>query len=69
MAMTTAERQRAFRRRQIERIAALEHENTCLRADLAGVLAEAERLAAQQCRHPAAAVDSGTCRACGTDLW
>jgi len=69
MAMTTAERQRAFRRRQTDRITTLERENARLRADLAGVLAEAERLAAQQCRHPAAAVDSGTCRACGTDLW
>jgi len=31
--------------------------------------AEAERLAAQKCRHPAAAVDGGTRQACGNDLW
>jgi len=41
MAATTAERQRAFRRRQIERIAALEQETARLRADLADALAEA----------------------------
>jgi hypothetical protein len=69
MAQTTAERQRAFRRRQVERIAALEHENARFRADLTDVLAEAERLAAQQCRHPAAAVDGGHCHACGNDKW
>jgi hypothetical protein len=68
-AKTTAERQRAFRRRQAERIAALEQEDARLCADLADALAETERLAAQQCKHPAAAVDGGTCRACGTELW
>ena len=62
MAMTTAERQRAFRRRQIERIATLEHENAQLRAELADALAEAERLAAQLCRHPAAATPAATTR-------
>ena len=67
--MTTAERQRVFRRRQIDRIAALEQENARLRADLAGALAEAERLAAQRCKQPAAAVDGGTCHACGNDVW
>ena len=46
MAATTAERQRAFRRRQTDRIATLEQENVRLRADLADALAEAERLAA-----------------------
>jgi hypothetical protein len=48
MAMTTAERQRAFRHRHAERIAALEQENARLRADLADALAEAERLAIQR---------------------
>jgi hypothetical protein len=51
------------------RLAELEAENAELRADLADALAEAERLAVQQCRHPAAAVDSGTCHACGADMW
>jgi hypothetical protein len=69
MAMTTAERQRAFRRRQIDRIATLEHENARLRADLADAQAETERLAAQQCKHPAAAVDAGHCHACNSDIW
>ena len=75
-AKTTAERQRAFRQRQADRTAALEAANAelraeadGLRADLADALAEAERLADQQCRHPAVAVDGGTCRACGTDIW
>lgn len=69
MAMTTAERQRAFRRRQIDRIATLEQENAELRADLADAL-EASRLAGQACKHPAAAVDAGHCRACGSeDIW
>jgi hypothetical protein len=48
MAMTTAERQRAFRRRQIEQIATLEQDNAQLRADLA----EVQRLTAQACKHP-----------------
>ena len=68
MAMTTAEWQRAFRRRQIERIATLEQENARLRADLAHALTETQRLAAQKCQHPAAAVDAGHCHACGTDV-
>jgi hypothetical protein len=69
MAMTTAERQRAFRRRQTDRIAALEHENAQLRAALDDALAEAARLAGQACRHPAAAVDAGRCHACNSDIW
>lgn len=69
MAATTAERQRAFRRRQTERIATLEQENARLRADLADALAETKQLAAQQCRHPAAAVDGSHCHACGADIW
>jgi hypothetical protein len=69
MAMTTAERQRAFRRRQIERIAALEAENERLRFDLAAAQAEAGVLSAAACKHPAGAVDGGTCGACGTEVW
>jgi hypothetical protein len=69
MAATTAERQQAFRRRQTERMAALEQENARLRADLADALAEVQRLAAQQCRHPAAAIAAGHCRVCDTDIW
>jgi hypothetical protein len=68
MAATTAAQQQAFRRRQTERIATLERDNAQLRADLAAALAETERLAAQQCKHPAAAVDGGRCHACGTDV-
>jgi len=68
MAATTAERQRAFRRRQTELIATLEQENARLRAELADALAEVQRLTTQACRHPAAAVEVGTCRACGTDV-
>ena len=69
IAMTTTERQRAFRHRQVERIATLEYENAQLRTDPADALAEAERLGIQQCKHPAAAVDGGTCHACGNDVW
>ena len=65
MPKTGAERQQAWRDRRARLIAALEQENARLR----DVLAEAERLAARQCRHPAAAVDGGTCRACGNDVW
>lgn len=65
MAATTAERQRACRRRQTDRIATLEQENARLRADLT----DAERLATQACRHPAAAVDGAHRHACGTDVW
>jgi hypothetical protein len=68
-AKTTAERQRAFRQRQADRIAPLEAELADVRSQLADALTEAERLAAQQCRHPAAAVDGGTCHACGNDVW
>ena len=69
MPKTSAEQQRAWRDRRARLIAVLEQENARLRADLADALAETERLAAQQCKHPAAAVDGGTCRACGNDLW
>ena len=57
--MTTAERVRAFRQRQAERLAVLERENAEMReravateADRHAAIAEAERLAATQCRHP-----------------
>jgi hypothetical protein len=76
MPKTNAERQRAWRQRQAGRIAALEAEAaelraeaSALRADLAAALAEAERLTAAACTHPAGAVDSGTCRACGSEVW
>jgi hypothetical protein len=36
---------------------------------LAAALDEAERLAAIACKHPAGAIDGGTCQACGTDVW
>ena len=68
-AKTTAERQRAFRQRQADRIATLEVELADVRSQLADALTDAERLAAQQCKHPAAAVDAGHCHACGSDVW
>jgi hypothetical protein len=49
----------------------LQADNSRLRAELAdtrGQLADAERLATQQCKHPAAAVDGDTCHACDTDV-
>jgi hypothetical protein len=58
------------------RCAALEAENTTLRRQLDSTrleldiaLAECQRLALSACRHPAAAVDNGTCTACGTEIW
>ncbi len=76
MPKTNAERQRDYRQRQAGRIAALVAEAAelrteagVLRTDLAAALDEAERLALTACRHPASAVDSGTCRACGADVW
>jgi hypothetical protein len=76
MPKTSAERQRAWRDRRARLIATLQADHGRLRAELADVrgqladaLAETERLAAQQCRHPAAAVDGNTCHACGTDIW
>ena len=77
MPKTGSERQTAWRQRQARLAAALEADNAQLRAelarvsiDLADALAETGRLAAQQCKHPAAAaVDGGTCHACGTDIW
>jgi hypothetical protein len=76
MPKTGAERQRAWRDRRARLIASLEAELAQMRAELAdvrgqlaGAFAEAERLAVQQCRPPAAAVDAGHCHACGTDIW
>jgi hypothetical protein len=40
-----------------------------LRADLAAVLVEAERLALTACKHPATAVDGSRCLARDPDLW
>jgi hypothetical protein len=39
------------------------------RAALADALAELERRDLQACRHPVGAVDGGTCRACGNEVW
>lgn len=76
MARANAEYQRDWRQRRAERVAVLERETAGLRrlladaqADLATALADNERLAAAQCRHPAGAVDGGTCRACGSEVW
>ena len=76
MPKTNAERQATWRQRRAARITALETEAAELRteldgarADLATALSEAERLASTACRHPAGAVDGGTCRACGTEMW
>jgi len=76
MPQTGAERQRAWRDRRARHITSLEADRTWLRAELADTrgqladaLAETERLAAQQCKHPAAAVDGGTCHACGIEVW
>jgi hypothetical protein len=76
MPRTGAERQRAWRQRQTERITTLEAEAAALRgelhdarADLDAALGEAERLALTACLHPAAAVDAGVCGACGAEIW
>ena len=72
MPKTNAERRRAWRQRRTGRIADLEAEAAelrdevgNLRPDLATALEEAERLAAAAYKHPAGAVDGGTCQACG----
>ena len=76
MPKTNAERQRAWRQRWAEHASALEAEATALRAefhdartDLPAALGEAERLASMACRHPAGAVDGGTCQVCGVEIW
>jgi hypothetical protein len=65
MPKTPAERQQAWRDRRTRLIATLKQENARLR----DALAEAERLAAQRRKHPAAAVDGGHCHACDGDVW
>jgi hypothetical protein len=76
MPKTNAERQRDHRQRRTARIAALKTqiaelraENGTLRTDPAAAPAETERLTSTACRHPAGAVDSGTCTACGQGTW
>jgi hypothetical protein len=76
MPKTNADYQREHRQRQARRLAGLRAENTSLRTELDSVraeldaaLAECERLTATACKHPAGAVDGGTCQACGTEVW
>ena len=75
MPKTNAEYHREHRQRQARRLAELEAENATLRTQLNSIraelaaLAESERLAATQCKHPSAAIDGGTYRACGQDVW
>jgi hypothetical protein len=76
MPKTNAQRQQAWRQRRAGHTAALKAEVAQLRAelndartDLAAALGEAERLALTACMHPAGAVDGGTCRACGAEIW
>lgn len=76
MALTGAERQAAWRQRRARASADLEAETARLRAELAEAhcqLAEARdeigRLAGQACKHPAAAVEGSTCRACDREVW
>ena len=61
MPKSHAEQQRDYRERQR---ATSRHQ-----ADLAPALGEAQRLALTACGHPSAAIDAGTCRACGTEVW
>jgi len=76
MPKTNADYQREHRQRQAHRLAGLQAENSALRAELDttrgeldAALAECERLAATQCKHPSGAVEGTTCRACGTEIW
>jgi hypothetical protein len=76
MPKTNADYQREHRQRQARRLAGLQAENASLhtelnsvRAELDAAPAECERLAATACKHPAGAVDGGTCQACGNDVW
>jgi hypothetical protein len=76
MPKTNAQYQAEHRQRQALRLAelearctAVEAERDRLQADLAAAQDECERLDAMACRHKAAAVDGGTCRACGTEIW
>ena len=76
MGQSGAERQRAYRDRRASRLAALEYANARLEAEVAalsaaleGANAEIERLSGAACKHPQGAVEGGTCRACGADIW
>jgi DNA repair exonuclease SbcCD ATPase subunit len=76
MPLSNAERQQAFRQRRARALKDARAEIDRLRRQLAeaqqdldGALAEVERLSSAQCKHPAEAVDGGTCRACGQDVW
>jgi hypothetical protein len=76
MPKTNADYQREHRKRQADRLADLQAENAELRAerdrlqaDLDAALCEAQRLATAACKHPAAAVDGDTRRACGNEIW
>lgn len=70
MAQTTAQRQQAWRQRRAAEAVELRSRVADLEDRLADALAEVERLSAgPRCRHPAEAVDGGTCRACGEDIW
>jgi hypothetical protein len=63
------ERQRGTGRHQAERITELEAALDTVRSELDAALTEVQRLTASQCRHPAGAIDGGTCRACGAEVW
>ena len=75
--MTGAERQARYlaRRATAERelrgeAGVLRSQVATLERDLADALAEVERLSSgPKCRHPAEAVQGGTCGLCGADIW
>lgn len=76
MAKTDAQRSAAYRQRRGRRVADLVASEARLRASVADLerqlgdaLAEVERLSSAGCKHPAEAVQGGTCQACGSDLW
>jgi hypothetical protein len=77
MPLSGAERQQAFRERRGQalkdaraEIAGLREQLAKAQQDLDAALAEIERLSSGPgCRHPAEAVEGGTCRACGADVW
>lgn len=70
--MTDAERARNYRQRRSQRLAALVLERDDLAADVADLRSQLGMAAVEggpECRHPAEAVDGGTCGLCGQDLW
>lgn len=76
MPKTDAERSAAYRQRRSglvtelrESVAGLEAALADRERQLADALAEVERLSSVACHHPAEAVEAGTCRACGQDIW